>query len=178
VTITDVPVSAVDIGGVATLAAFSTVILYQVCDIGSHPATMAAINSYLTNGDGKVMIFDADRCSPFDSLPGSANYSTFLFPFTASTPGPQGASGSYTFVESSTLTSGLSTGPQPGDAVGDANTFVTFNPNWCGSITAKNVSGNTGFVEAYARTPNGGFVVYEGEDLWFTFGPTSHLRLV
>jgi hypothetical protein len=175
VNITDVPVSAIDASPATALLGFDTVILFQVCDIGSHPATMTAINNFLING-GKVMIFDADRCAP--GTGGTADYSTFLFPFTASTPGPLGAGGSYTFVDPSTLTTGLVVGPVPPDAVGDANTFVTFDPNWCGSITAENTLGNVGFVEAYARTPGGGLVVYEGEDFWFTFGPTAHLRLV
>jgi hypothetical protein len=175
VIITDLAVATIDASPATALAGFDTVILFQVCDIASHPGTMTAINNFLING-GKVMIFDADRCAP--GTGGTANYSTFLFPFTASTPGPLGAGGSYTFVDPSTLTTGLVVGPVPPDAVGDANTFVTFNPNWCGSITALNTLGNTGFVEAYARTPGGGLVVYEGEDFWFTFGPTAHLRLV
>ena len=151
VTVTNVSVATIDTSGVAALSGFDTVILYEVCDIGSHPATMAAINAYLTAGSGKVLIFDADRC--FDADPQVADYSTFLFPFTASTPGPEGASGSYTNVQASTLTTGLSVGPISSDSVGDANTFVTFNPNWCGSITAQNTLGNDGFVEAYARRP-------------------------
>src|SRR5712692_4089080 len=161
VTITDVSVIAIDAAPSTALVGFDTVIVYQVCEIGSHPNTMTAINNFLTNG-GKVMIFDADRCSGSGGLPPAANYSTFVFPFTASTPGPQGATGIYTNVQVSTLTTGLPAAPPPvtidagNDSVGDANTFVTFNPNWCGSITAQNKLGNIGFVEAYARTPAGG----------------------
>jgi len=177
VTVTDLPVAAVDVGGVGALTGFDTVILYEICDIASHPNTMNAVNQYLLNG-GKVMIFDADRCSGEFGEPPPANYSTFLFPFTASTPGPAGKSGPYTHIEASTLTTGLVLGPQPGDAVGDANTFVTFDNKWCGSITAQNSLGNDGFVESYARTPAGGLAIYEGEDFWFTFGPTAHLREV
>ena len=177
VTVTDLPVAAVDVGGVGALTAFDTVILYEICDIASHPNTMNAVNQYLLNG-GKVMIFDADRCSGEFGEPPPADYSTFLFPFTASTPGPAGKSGPYTHIEASTLTTGLVLGPQPGDAVGDANTFVTFDNKWCGSITAQNSLGNDGFVESYARTPAGGLAIYEGEDFWFTFGPTAHLREV
>src|SRR5712692_2800467 len=189
VTITDVSVSTIDANPGTALAGFDTVILYQVCDIGSHPKTMTAINNFFANG-GKLLIFDADRCSGFGVLPPPANYSTFLFPFTASTPGPQGASGSYTNVQPSTLTTGLPSAPPPvvigggNDSVGDANNFLTFNPNWCGSITAENKLLNVGFVEAYARTPGGGLAVYEGEDFWFDFGVTpidttgGHQRLV
>ncbi len=189
VTITDVSVSTIDGAPSTALTPFDTVIVYQVCEIGSHPNTMTAINNFFANG-GKLLIFDADRCSGFDGLPAAANYSTFLFPFTASTPGPQGATGSYTNVQVSTLTTGLPPAPPPvvidgsNDSVGDANNFVTFNPNWCGSITAENTLNNVGFVEAYARTPAGGLVVYEGEDFWFDFGVTpvdttgGHQRLV
>jgi len=186
VTITDLPVAVIDAAPATALLPFDTVILYQVCDIGSHPNTMMAVNNFLAAG-GKVLIFDADRCSGFGGLPPAANYSTFLFPFTASTPGPQGATGDYTNVEPSTLTTGLPSAPPPvtidagNDSVGDANNFVTFNPNWCGSITAENKLGNIGFVEAYARTPAGGLVVYEGEDFWFDFGAGTtggHQRLV
>src|SRR6266542_506331 len=177
VTVTNEPVSAIDLGGAAVLAPFDTVILYQVCDIGSpsHANTVAALNTFLTNG-GKLMIFDADDCAPTEG--GLADYSSFLFPFTTSSPGPVGASGSYTAVVASTLTSGLAVGPQPGDSVGDANIFTSFSGDWCASITATNTLGANGFVEATARTPLGGLVIYEGEDFWFTFGPTAHLRLV
>ncbi len=179
VTITDLPASTVDAGGVAVLKPFDTIIAYQVCDIGTtHLNTLKALNDYLVGG-GKVMLFDGDRCAPSGpGVAGQADYSKFLFPFSTSSPGPQGASGSYTKIEPSTLTAGLSTGPQPGDSVGDANIFTSFTADWCASITAKNTLGANGFVEAYARTPGGGFIVYEGEDFWFTFGPTSHLRLV
>ena len=42
----------------------------------------------------------------------------------------------------------------------------------------ENVEKTKGFVEATAQTPSGGLIAYEGEDFWFTFGPTEHLRLV
>jgi Bacterial Ig-like domain (group 1) len=175
VTLTDVPVKAIDAGGVGALAPFDTLILYQVCDIASHPKTLEAINTFLTNG-GKVMLFDADRCA--EGVGGKANYSSFLFPFTTSSPGPCCAGGSYTAVVASTLTSGLAVGPQEGDAVNDANIFESFSGAWCASITAENRLNAKGFVEATAQTPKGGLVIYEGEDNWFTFGPTAHLRLV
>jgi hypothetical protein len=176
VTLTDVPVQTIDAGGAGALAPFDTLILYQVCDIASHPKTLEAINTFLTNG-GKVTIFDADRCAPKEA--GLADYKAFLFPFITNSPGPEGArNGPYTTVVSSTLTSGLAVGPQEGDAVGDANVFEGFSGAWCASITAENTFKAKGFVEATAQTPSGGLVIYEGEDFWFTFGPTPHLRLV
>jgi hypothetical protein len=176
VAVTDVPVSAIDSGGIGALTSFDTLIVYQVCDIASHPKTLEAINTFLTNG-GKVMLFDADRCAPKEA--GLADYKAFLFPFITSSPGPEGAlNGPYITVVPSTLTSGLAVGPQEGDAVGDANVFESFSGAWCASITAENTFKAKGFVEATAQTPSGGLVIYEGEDFWFTFGPTPHLRLV
>lgn len=172
---TNVPVSSIEAAPSTALNGFDTAILYEICDINSHPAMENAVNTFLDNG-GKVMIFDADRCAPGEG--GLANYSNFLFPFATSSPGPRGASGSYTSIEPSTLTTGLTVGPQPGDAVGDANTFTSNAGGWCASIGATNVLGNNGNVEAYARTINGGLALYEGEDFWFTFGPSPHLKQV
>jgi hypothetical protein len=175
VTLTDVPISKIDAAGIAAITPFDTLILYQVCDIAGHPKALEAINTFLTNG-GKVMIFDADRCA--EGFGGTADYSAFLFPFSTNSPGPKGASGSYVTVVPSTLTSGLSAGPQELDSVGDANVFTAFKGPWCASITGENFNGVKGFVEATAQTPSGGLVIYEGEDFWFTFAPTAHLRLV
>lgn len=176
VSLTDVPVSAIDSGGAAALAPYDTVIMYEVCDIGSHPATVSALNTFLQNG-GKLMIFDADRC--YGTM--APDYSAFLFSFTTSNPGPQGATGSYTTVVPSTLTTGLSVGPVPYDSIGDANIFTSFSGAWCASLTATNVLGANGFVQAYARTTAGGLVVYSGEDNWFTDGASlngPHARTV
>jgi hypothetical protein len=182
VNVTDVAVSKIDAEGSAALAGFDTVILYEVCDIGKHPATMTAINTFLTEG-GKVMIFDADRCAKLTEEAGfggePAHYTGFLFPFETSSPGPEGAENfPYTDVVPSTLTTGLSAGAQEGDAVGDANIFTTFEGPWCTSIVAENTLHTKNIVEATAQTPGGGLVIYEGEDFWFTFGHTNHLRTV
>lgn len=175
VSFTNVPVASIDAAPATALNGFDSLIMYQICDINSHPAAETAINTFLDNG-GKVMLFDADRCAP--GFGGIANYSNFLFPFATSSPGPQGASGSYTSIEASTLTTGLAVGPQPGDAVGDANTFTSNAGGWCTSIKATNTLGNNGNVEAYARTVNGGLAIFEGEDLWFTDGADAHLKQV
>jgi hypothetical protein len=169
VTIVDVSLSALDENAAIELAGFDTIILYQVCDIGSHPNALRAINAFLSSG-GKMLIFDADRCA--------ASYRGFLFPFTAGRPAPEGSAGTYTNVQASTLTTGLVAGPQAGEAVGDANYFATLDGNWCGSIIGTTAAGRAGFLQAYARTPNGGLVIYAGEDFWFTSGPTPHLREV
>jgi IPT/TIG domain/Bacterial Ig-like domain (group 1)/Fibronectin type III domain len=127
------------------------------------------------------MIFDGDGCAPTaDYGKGAADWSNFAFPFSTNSPGPQGASGSYTEVDPSSLTTGLNVGPQSGDSVGDANVFTTFSGVWHQAIVAQNLN-TTGIVMAYARTGtsnSGGLALYEGEDFWFTFGWTPHLRLV
>ena len=175
-TFTDVFVSTIDSGGVATLNAYDTVMLYQVCDIGSHPNTMTAINSYLSAGMGKVVIFDADRCAGT----GTPNYSGFILPFTTNNPGPLGLAGTITSVESepapNTLTSGISLGlvASPIDAVGDANTFNAAATGWCSAVQGTNANGITGNQVAYAHAASsaligpGGLVIYDGQDNWFT----------
>lgn len=180
VTFTNVSVSAINAGGVATLAPFDTVMLYEVCDIGSpaNAPTMAAINSYLAaGGDHKLVILDGDRCSPLSA--GSADYSGFLFPFTSSNPGPSGFSGSITFLESeaapAVLTRSISTGfvGFPADAIGDSNTFTSNAGGWCAATMGSNGLGTTGIQTGYARTATGGLAIWNGWDNWFTFGPTA-----
>jgi hypothetical protein len=176
VAITDVSTATIEANPATALRGFDTVILYQVCSLGGLPNTLNAINTFLADG-GKVLIFDADRCSTLNGLP--VVYSGFTFPFTANRLGVPGAVGAYTNIQASTLTTGLSLGPQPDDAVGDANLLSTLDGNWCGSITASSSDGKAvGFVQAYARSAKGGLVIYEGEDFWLTSGPNAHLRQV
>jgi hypothetical protein len=184
-TFTDVPLGTIDANPTTALNGFDTVLLYMVCSIASHPTALGAINSFLANG-GKVMIFDSDACA--SSAHGASNWSGFLFPFTTTSPGPTGPGGDYLAVVPSTLTTGLSVGPQPPDAVGDANVFTSPAGPWCVAITGQSdIEGQpAGIVEAYARTPAGGLAIYEGEDFWFTWkadptkGPPdlAHLKQV
>lgn len=176
VTLTNVPLSTLDSNAQA-LSGFDTAILYQLCNIGgpSNQAALAAINAFVNQG-GKLMIFDADGCAP--SSNGTPDWSGFVFPFATNNPGPQGASGSYSTVEASSLTTGLSPGPVPFDAVGDANVFTTFDPHWFQAVAATNTNGVTGTVMAYARAATGGLALYSGEDFWFTDGASPHLQQV
>jgi hypothetical protein len=171
-TFTDVSIGAIDANPTTALVPYDTLLLYEVCSIASHPVALGAINTFLATG-GKVMIFDSDACS--SSARGASDWSGFLFPFTTTAPGPVGEGGDYLAVVPSTLTTGLAVGPQPPDAVGDANVFTSFTGPWCVSITGQSDIENNpaGFVEAYARTPAGGLVIYEGEDFWFTWKGTS-----
>jgi hypothetical protein len=177
VNLTNVPLSTLNTASNA-LSGFDTAIIYQTCTIGANANAIAILNSFLSAGN-KVLIFDADGCASVAL--GQADWSKFVFSFTTNSPGPKGASGSYTKIEASPLTSGLVLGPQPGDAVGDANIFTTFSGAWFQAIAATNVNAVTGIVEAYARTAppaGGGLAIYEGEDFWYTVGPSAHLRLV
>ena len=135
VTFTYIDVSTIDSGGYSVISPYDTVVLYEVCDIGSaaNANLMSAINTFLSNG-GKVVIYDADWCAAGDG--GSPVYSTFLFPFTSSNPGPAGSVQTPTFIETESspavLTRGLaSISTSSTDAIGDSNTFVTNNPAWC-----------------------------------------------
>lgn len=177
---TNVPVSTVDGAGDAAFNGYDTVLMYEVCDIASHPATLHAVNSFLENG-GKVMIFDGDRCSGYGPGAGPATYSGFEFPFTTDAPGPKGGLGfSYTFVETSSLTDSIKVGDvPPGDEVGDANVFTGQSGGWCTALQSSNADGaHPGNVEAYARTVNGGLAIWNGEDFWYTDGANSHLKEV
>lgn len=174
-TFTDVFVTALDSGGVGALSGYDTVMLYEVCDIGLHPILVTALNTYLSMGFGKVVIYDADRCAPSQS--GTANYASFQFPFTTNNPGPRGdLTGSITLVEPeslpATLTRGISTGTNGGfpstDAVGDSNTFSPNGQGWCSGLEGTNVNSVTGIQVGYLRTKAGGLVIYDGNDNWFT----------
>ena len=185
VTFTNVPVSSIT--GVSSLSGFDTVLLYMVCDIGTQTTLMAALNAYLTAGDGKVIILDGDRCTTAFGGPGNADYSTFLFPFTSSNPGPSGFSGSVTSIETESPPAVLTRAITVGfigstDAIGDSNTFLTFNPAWCIAQAGTNGLGVTGGQLAYVpgsttfRTsplPAGSLVIWNGWDQWFTFGANA-----
>lgn len=178
VTFTNVAVSTIDAGGVTVLAPYDTVLMYEVCDIAAHPSTMTAINSYLSaGGNHKLVILDGDRCSPLSA--GSADYSTFLFPFTSSNPGPSGFTGTITSVESepapAVLTRTISTGfvGFPADAIGDSNTFTSPAGGWCAAQMGTNGLGVGGIQTGYVRTATGGLGIWNGWDNWFTFGPTA-----
>jgi hypothetical protein len=174
---TNVPVSDINTHPDTAFNGFDSLELYMVCDLGAaaNSTALSAVNRFIEQG-GKVMITDGDRCN--DSGGTTPDYRNFEFPFTSNNPGPRGASGAYTQIEDSTLTHGLSLGPQNGDSVGDANIFQTHHSSWFAAIKATNVSGVNGAVESYARTRSGGLAIFEGEDFWFTFGPDPHLKQV
>jgi hypothetical protein len=174
-TFTNVPLSTI-VSGTLTSSTYDTVVLYETCTIGTHPAAMTEINAFLNSGH-KVLIFTGDLCAGVIPGFGVADFSGFQFPFTTSDPGPFGYHlGNYTFVEANTLTTTPNLLPQPcpanplcaipGDAVGDASVMVTQDPAWCLSIKGINHTGTDGPIEAYARPSGGGLAIYNGEDFW------------
>ncbi|MDQ6671444.1 MAG: hypothetical protein M3069_11960 [Chloroflexota bacterium] len=156
----------------ATLAPFDTLILFEVCDIGTSlsAAQHQVINDYLAAGN-KILLYDADRCAP--GVGGVADYSWFQFPFKTSSPGPRGASATLQVVEASSLTQGLASDPFNLDELGDANTATTSDRNWFAAAKTTNALGNNGFFLAYAR--NRGLIIYDGADHWFSDVPTKSL---
>src|SRR5659263_411521 len=158
----------------ATLANYDTLILFEICDISTSlsSAQHDAIIAYLAAGN-KILLFDADRCAPGFGGAGNADYSWFTYPFTTSNPGPQGASGTLTIVENSTLTSGLASDPFNSDELGDANTATTNDTHWFGATNTTNALGNKGYFLAYAN--NSGLIIYDGADYWYTGGSTKSL---
>ncbi|MCW4038580.1 MAG: hypothetical protein NWF13_07600 [Candidatus Bathyarchaeota archaeon] len=50
------------------------------------------------------------------------------------------------------------------DAIGDANVFASFDPNWCGDIEAQNSLFDSGWVNTYALYGNG-TMIYNGFDI-------------
>jgi len=147
----------------------------QVCDIGSIPHDDG--DQQLPRERRKVLIFDADRARA-SLAPAAANYSTFLFPFTASTPGPQEqAASTRTSSEHADGRPALGASPVTIDSVTTRRgrqQLRDFNPTGAGRSRQEHARQRR-FVEAYARTPNGGLYL-RGEDFWFDFGGQHHRR--
>ena len=178
VTFTNVPVAAIDAGGLAAISGFDTVFTYEVCDFAAHPAYIAALNAYLSAGLGKVIIYDGDKCSSASGTGIDPVYSAFLFPFTSNNPGPRGATGTVTFVETEAPPATLTHLIVPGfvgstDAVGDSNTFTSNAGGWCTAVRGTNTNGVDGIQVGYARTSTGGLAIYNGQDNWATFGANA-----
>ena len=150
-----------------------TVVIAQVCDIAkSVPAAFKqALMAWVAAGH-KLIIQDSDDCVK----PGP-DYSFLPYTFKADVPGAMGAEGSdLRFVESNKMLHGKPA--QPGfldvakwseglppfrNELGDANTLVEWNANWCGQLAVRNVNGVFGFVAVYARYGRG-LIIYDGFD--------------
>jgi hypothetical protein len=165
---TDVPLGNVS---AATLSAFDTAVLNQVCDpLNQFSNSQRTDIVNFVNAGGKLIIYDSDACG---STP--VDYSWLPFPLSTNSPGAVGnQGGTLDVVENNALASS-----QPGpffintamivadtDAVGDANVMVTKDPHWCTSMRATNVNNVTGVVHAYA-TYGTGLFLYNGMDTNF-----------
>ncbi len=151
------------------LPGFDTVVLNGICDIGSNTFLGSAtfrnrVQDFVVRG-GKLLIWDSE-CQNTD-------YSKFFLPFSTNNPGALGANGTLQDVEENSLSSSDPTSPAfvnvglistQTDAVGDANVFLTFDPNWCVDMKAKNaVVPEFKPVHTYAVLGRG-LLVYSGLD--------------
>ena len=153
----------------ANLSAFDTVVLNQNFTNNLTAQQKADLNSWVDAG-GKLIIYDSDTTS-------GNEYSWLIRPFTTnvSCPNCGMVSGTLTIAEENTLSSSDPLSPYfinttevatESDAVGDANVFLTQDPNWFGDMLATNGLGATGWTHAYAETPSGkGLIIYNGLDI-------------
>ncbi|HEY7510113.1 MAG TPA: Ig-like domain-containing protein, partial [Vicinamibacteria bacterium] len=151
------------------LPSFDTVALNGICDIGNsqflgNPTFRSRVESFVLAG-GKLIIWDSE-CT-------NTNYSNFFLPFTTNNPGALGATGTLQIAEENTLSSSDPASPAfinvtaigtQTDAVGDANVFLTFDPNWCVALRARNaVIPEFKPVHTYAVLGRG-MLIYSGLD--------------
>lgn len=167
-TFTNLPVANVS---AASLSAFDTVVLNQICDANTrfNASQKAAINQFVAAG-GKLIIYDSDGCYGSNT----PDYGWLIFPFRTNNPGQQGASGgTLTIVEENTLSSNIPTSPyfidvvdicKTTDAVGDANVMLAQSANWCGDMEATNVNKVTGWTHTYGHYGSG-LLIYDGMDI-------------
>jgi len=158
-----------------TLASLDTLVLSQVCDVGTalSPSQKQAIVNWVGAG-GKLIIYDSDTCGGYRFLAGGApvvDYSWLPYNFVTDNPGAQGSSSGYFIVVvNDTMVNSDPRSPYYIDAaefaskeIGDANVMITYDPHWCGDAVARNVNGQQGFVHAYAFYGSG-LIVYNGLD--------------
>lgn len=154
---------------------FDTLVMAQMCNArdrmqGISPAFKQALMAWVAAGH-KLIIQDSDDCVP------GPDYSFIPYNFKTDTPGARGAPGfNLRFVEANQMLHGRAGRPGFLDVdawvqnvrgyrneLGDANTFVAWDANWCGQLAVKNVNGVTGFALAYAHYGRG-LIIYDGFD--------------
>jgi uncharacterized protein YkwD len=172
VTFESVPLANLDR---ATLDPYDTLVLSQVCSIGSLPPPMLiALTDWVASGR-KLIIYDSDECSqPVD-------YLWLPYPFTTSNPGAQGSSnGQFRIVAEDSMISGdpkslvfIDASEMSQTEIGDANVMVTRDLRWCGNAEAVNLLGQKGFVHAYAFYGRG-LIIYNGLDTDSMGVPAQH----
>ncbi|MCX6544137.1 MAG: hypothetical protein NTV05_06935 [Acidobacteria bacterium] len=159
----------------APAVGFDTVVMAQMCNVtdrmkGISPAFKQALMAWVAAGH-KLVIQDSDDCVP------GPDYSFVPYKFKTDTPGARGAMGfGMRFVESNSMLQPRANRPGFLDAkawennerhyrneLGDANTFVAWDANWCGQLTVRNINNVTGFALAYAHYGRG-LIIYDGFD--------------
>jgi hypothetical protein len=186
VTIHNIAMTSLDVPSSTALSGMDTVVMFATCDIGQHPNAMKAINAFFEGG-GKLIILDGAQCT--EGLGGTPDYTTFSKPFVTNykLPVPQYGTLPYTYVESSTLTTGLpdcGVAPcnEPGNAVADASALSASSDGWCKDLGGTSTNAVKGPVGAYAHSKSGtGLALYNGEAFAWSFGSAAqykHARLV
>ena len=197
VTIHNVSMTTLDTPSSTALANLDTLVVFDVCDMASHLNAMKAINTFL-DGGGKILLLDGAWCT--DGNGGTGNWSAFEKSFTDSyaqflPQHPAAASGQYSPVESSALTTGLpdctpTPCNEPGDVLSNALTLNPTSTGWCEALGGTDSNNGattptqtvTGAIMAYNRNnASSGLVLYEGEPFTLSNGTTAtakHLRLV
>ena len=119
-------------------------------------------------GGRVLLVRDADLCS-------KSAYAFIPYPFTTAASGAGAARGSMLYVaDSSALASNDRTDAQHYvdtaaylknylQQLGDADVMQTNDAHWCGLMFAKNATGSSGWVRAYARYGKG-LIIYDGFD--------------
>jgi hypothetical protein len=171
ITFTVVPPQQARPAAFAATDAFDTVVLSQLCSIGSNlsESFKKALVAWVGQGH-KLIIQDSDDCG---GVPGP-DYSFLPYPFATSNPGAQGAKGdTLFFVEENTLGNAREGDPGlivldhwtkwPGNEIGDSNTIYKYDAHWCGHLFGTNVKRVNGFMQAYAHYGRG-LIVYDGFD--------------
>jgi hypothetical protein len=156
----------------APVLGVDTVVLAQLCRMkDAVPAAFKqALMPWLAAGH-KLILQDSDDCVP------GPDYSFIPYTFVTDTPGARGAPGfDLRFVEFNTMLHGRPGRPGFLDVnawvnetdgfrneLGDANTFVKWDANWCGHMAVRNTNNVFGFSLAYAHYGRG-LIIYDGYD--------------
>ena len=134
----------------------------------SDPQQQQALLDSVRRG-GVLIIRDADACA-------KSEYGFIPYPFTTLASGAGGARGSVlSIVDSSLLASSDPADTQHhvdtaaylksrSQQIGDADVIRTDDKHWCGLMFAKNRTGASGWVRAYARYGKG-VIIYDGFDV-------------
>ena len=142
---------------------------------------MNRIHSFVFNG-GKLIIYTSETAT-------NPYWNNFIYPFETTNPGDAGYTGTpFNITEENTLSMSNPASfyyidtdavTNDTDAVGDANVFTTYDPNWCEDCEGQNMLGTLGPVHAYVHY-GAGLIIYNALDKdwmgWGTNTGTEHLE--